>query len=130
MAIYFFALALDNIDYAFKIILQVSVVLPHSNFRLFFTMDPRHGELSPAMRNRGVEIFLEDPHRVTNDQMLSTMKDDTSIWQGKIPIDEFAYYSNASIATRRFELMKGLKTVSKIWSVIGFYCWGQFKRRL
>lgn len=34
------------------------VIRPHPNFRLFLTMDPRHGELSRAMRNRCVEICL------------------------------------------------------------------------
>lgn len=32
------------------------IIRPHPNFRLFLTMDPRHGELSRAMRNRCVEI--------------------------------------------------------------------------
>lgn len=32
------------------------IIKPHPNFRLFLTMDPRHGELSRAMRNRCVEI--------------------------------------------------------------------------
>ncbi|PGH09043.1 hypothetical protein AJ79_05772 [Helicocarpus griseus UAMH5409] len=32
------------------------VVRPHPDFRLFLTMDPRHGELSRAMRNRAIEI--------------------------------------------------------------------------
>lgn len=26
--------------------------------RLFLTMDPKHGEISRAMRNRGVEIYI------------------------------------------------------------------------
>ena len=34
------------------------VVKPHPSFRFFITMDPRHGELSRAMRNRLVEIFV------------------------------------------------------------------------
>ncbi|OCF32527.1 midasin [Kwoniella heveanensis BCC8398] len=34
------------------------VLKPHKDFRLFMTYDPRHGELSRAMRNRGVELFL------------------------------------------------------------------------
>ena len=34
------------------------IVRPHPKFRLFLTMDPRHGELSRAMRNRSVELFL------------------------------------------------------------------------
>lgn len=36
------------------------VVRPHDDFRLFLTMDPKYGELSRAMRNRGVEIYLDD----------------------------------------------------------------------
>lgn len=34
-------------------------VKPHQKFRLFMTMDPRHGELSRAMRNRSVELFMQ-----------------------------------------------------------------------
>ncbi|CAI2169296.1 7876_t:CDS:10, partial [Funneliformis geosporum] len=37
---------------------DVKIIRPHKNFRLFMTTDPRNGELSRAMRNRGVEIFL------------------------------------------------------------------------
>ncbi|XP_052133380.1 midasin [Frankliniella occidentalis] len=33
-------------------------IQPHQNFRLFLTMDPKYGEISRAMRNRGVEIFV------------------------------------------------------------------------
>ncbi|KAE8385300.1 hypothetical protein BDV23DRAFT_188413 [Aspergillus alliaceus] len=32
------------------------IITPHPNFRLFLTMDSRHGELSRAMRNRCVEV--------------------------------------------------------------------------
>lgn len=34
------------------------VVKPHPNFRLFLTCNPKYGELSRAMRNRGIEIFM------------------------------------------------------------------------
>lgn len=34
-------------------------IKPHPDFRIFLTMDPRYGELSRAMRNRSVEIYLE-----------------------------------------------------------------------
>ncbi|OBZ68834.1 Midasin [Grifola frondosa] len=37
---------------------QVQVLKPHPNFRLFMSVDPHYGELSRAMRNRGVEIAL------------------------------------------------------------------------
>ena len=37
---------------------HAQVVRPHPDFRVFLTMDPRHGELSRAMRNRCVEIYI------------------------------------------------------------------------
>lgn len=37
---------------------EISEIKPHPNFRVFFTMDPKYGEISRAMRNRGVELFL------------------------------------------------------------------------
>ncbi|EPZ37031.1 hypothetical protein O9G_006368, partial [Rozella allomycis CSF55] len=39
---------------------ELRIVRPHENFRLFMTMDPQYGEISRAMRNRGVEIVLLD----------------------------------------------------------------------
>ncbi|PZC77928.1 hypothetical protein B5X24_HaOG202809 [Helicoverpa armigera] len=38
-----------------------SEIKPHPNFRVFFTMDPKYGEISRAMRNRGIEISLLKP---------------------------------------------------------------------
>ncbi|KAM3931945.1 midasin [Leptodactylus fuscus] len=35
-------------------------ITPHPNFRLFMTMDPSHGEISRAMRNRGVEVYIPE----------------------------------------------------------------------
>ena len=37
---------------------SAQVVKPHPRFRLFMTMDPHHGELSRAMRNRSIELFM------------------------------------------------------------------------
>ena len=39
----------------------IEVVRPHPDFRLFMIVDPQYGELSRAMRNRGVEVTLIDP---------------------------------------------------------------------
>ncbi|TAQ87529.1 hypothetical protein B7494_g4151 [Chlorociboria aeruginascens] len=38
---------------------EPKIVKPHTDFRIFLTMDARFGELSRAMRNRAVEIYLE-----------------------------------------------------------------------
>ncbi|XP_032235337.2 midasin-like isoform X2 [Nematostella vectensis] len=37
---------------------EVPAVTPHPDFRLILTMDPKFGEISRAMRNRGVEIYV------------------------------------------------------------------------
>ncbi|XP_024535665.1 midasin [Selaginella moellendorffii] len=37
---------------------QAMVVKAHPNFRLFLTLDPANGEVSRAMRNRGVELYM------------------------------------------------------------------------
>ncbi|PPR00460.1 hypothetical protein CVT24_004521 [Panaeolus cyanescens] len=36
----------------------VETIRPHPNFRLFMSVDPHYGELSRAMRNRGIEIAI------------------------------------------------------------------------
>ncbi|KAL2201432.1 hypothetical protein P885DRAFT_73781 [Corynascus similis CBS 632.67] len=36
------------------------IIKPHPEFRIFLTVDPRYGELSRAMRNRSIEIYLDN----------------------------------------------------------------------
>ncbi|GAB7364306.1 hypothetical protein MBLNU230_g4851t1 [Neophaeotheca triangularis] len=44
------------------------VIKPHPGFRIFLTTDPRYGELSRAMRNRAVELFM--PQAASQDASL------------------------------------------------------------
>lgn len=37
------------------------ILHPHPKFRMFLTVNPLNGEVSRAMRNRGVEIFMMEP---------------------------------------------------------------------
>uniref|UniRef100_T1J0I3 Midasin n=1 Tax=Strigamia maritima TaxID=126957 RepID=T1J0I3_STRMM len=37
---------------------EIVTIKPHSDFRLILAMDPKVGEISRAMRNRGVEIYV------------------------------------------------------------------------
>ncbi|GMH22037.1 hypothetical protein Nepgr_023880 [Nepenthes gracilis] len=37
------------------------ILLPHPDFRMFLTVNPSYGEVSRAMRNRGVEVFMMQP---------------------------------------------------------------------
>lgn len=39
---------------------EIQIVKPHPNFRIFMTMDPKYGEISRAMRNRGIELSLTE----------------------------------------------------------------------
>jgi midasin len=52
---------------------EARIVKPHADFRIFLTMDPRNGELSRAMRNRAIELFLlPNPEEVDDSEnMLS-----------------------------------------------------------
>ncbi|KAF3906566.1 Midasin [Dactylellina cionopaga] len=50
------------------------IITPHPDFRLFLTMDPRNGELSRAMRNRSIEIYVPSTDVETNDWALSESK--------------------------------------------------------
>ncbi|KAL9235481.1 hypothetical protein vseg_010237 [Gypsophila vaccaria] len=38
------------------------VLFPHPNFRMFLTVNPSRGDVSRAMRNRGIEIVVMQPH--------------------------------------------------------------------
>nr|CAG8526340.1 11509_t:CDS:10 [Entrophospora candida] len=49
---------------------EVKVYKPHKDFRIFMTVNPRNGELSQAMRNRGVEISLLGSEFIENKQDL------------------------------------------------------------
>ena len=43
------------------------VLSPHPNFRMFLTVNPSHGNVSRAMRNRGIEIVMMQPHWLFDD---------------------------------------------------------------
>ncbi|XP_065212438.1 midasin [Planococcus citri] len=48
-------------------------IVPHPDFRLFFTMDPQRGDISRAMRNRGVEIWMQPVDEDLNHNMIDLM---------------------------------------------------------
>ena len=49
---------------------EVRTIHPHPEFRLFMVMDPGSGEISRAMRNRGLEIFVLQPRVDSRDVVL------------------------------------------------------------
>nr|KAJ3422092.1 hypothetical protein HK105_001196 [Polyrhizophydium stewartii] len=53
---------------------DIKIIKPHANFRLFMAMDPVFGEVSRAMRNRAVEIYVDDFDTTGDTRILSTAK--------------------------------------------------------
>jgi midasin len=67
---------------------KAQVVKPHPNFRIFLTMDPRHGELSRAMRNRAIEIFF-----LQNDNPMNVPEPPLS-YNCESSMDRFRYFQS------------------------------------
>ncbi|KAK1575506.1 hypothetical protein Q3G72_006073 [Acer saccharum] len=51
------------------------VLQPHPNFRMFLTINPSYGEVSRAMRNRGVEIYMMPPYWLFDEGSHLTLED-------------------------------------------------------
>ncbi|EOA33965.1 hypothetical protein CARUB_v10021460mg [Capsella rubella] len=47
---------------------EAVTIVPHPNFRLFLSVNPKFGEVSRAMRNRGVEVYMMGPHWQLNEE--------------------------------------------------------------
>ncbi|KAI9105977.1 P-loop containing nucleoside triphosphate hydrolase protein [Phlyctochytrium arcticum] len=100
---------------------QVRTIESNGNFRIFMAMNDRYGEISRAMRNRGVELFVgADPEhaQVSNvpDELLSLLSDmgmQESTMLGKIFMEQLqrgaswqdVIYSPAiQVQTKRVEM--------------------------
>ncbi|KAJ1336600.1 hypothetical protein BSLG_007382 [Batrachochytrium salamandrivorans] len=53
---------------------DIQIITPHPNFRLFMAMDPTYGEISRAMRNRSVEIYIDDFEKSVDSNVVSVTK--------------------------------------------------------
>jgi midasin len=73
------------------------VLVPHPQFRLFMTLDPKHGELSRAMRNRGIEICLTDLSSPTDLDRLSRLS--------RTPSGDHANLSATQLARRSLSIL-------------------------
>jgi midasin len=88
---------------------DVEIIKPHPNFRLFMSVDPHHGELSRAMRNRGVEIALLN--QLTPEDRNIIME------HNRLPLCE-SFFTKASFASfTQFEMWRrGLLTGASLTS--------------
>lgn len=74
------------------------IIKPHPDFRLFMTYDPRFGELSRAMRNRGIELYLQaSPSLVGRSLSQSSLMAD-SLLQSSIIFDEIDSRNPSAVA--------------------------------
>ena len=82
---------------------QIPQVLPHANFRMFLTMDPRDGDLSPAMRNRGVEIaVMTESIQNEDEKMLECSENQNDI---SVSGNDLVKFGNSFVIWRQFCLM-------------------------
>ncbi|KAI9487690.1 MAG: hypothetical protein EXX96DRAFT_514297 [Benjaminiella poitrasii] len=64
----------------------VKVIKPHPNFRMFMTVDPQNGELSRAMRNRGIEISLVDSNWNKNIEDVTKLTNSIGLRGPQLPL--------------------------------------------
>ena len=55
------------------------VIRPHPSCRIFITMDPKYGEISRALRNRCLEIYMDNAVPTTSDSMTISYPCDSNI---------------------------------------------------
>ncbi|OMJ26744.1 Midasin [Smittium culicis] len=55
---------------------SVRAIKKHKDFRIILTVDPKYGELSRAMRNRGIEIFVSPPDLSINSNYNSSLENE------------------------------------------------------
>lgn len=105
------------------------VITPHPNFRLFLTVDPKYGELSRAMRNRGVEVYMDalGEQATLFDRKLLGISGDTeelNVLTGDyVPTAIYGYdrcteMGNFSLLEDSLE--NGASYMSSIWSIVPF----------
>jgi midasin len=71
----------------------------HPRFRMFLTVNPQYGEVSRAMRNRGVEIFLLEKYGSLGDELNQNQK-------GNLRMDVSRFLTTSGIA--RCELVSAM----------------------
>ncbi|KAI5957391.1 MDN1 [Candida margitis] len=105
------------------------VIKPHPNFRLFLTVDPKYGELSRAMRNRGVEVYMEalcDRATLFDCKLLGITKElEEASELAEVPVPTAIYGYDRCTEMSNFSLIEdslcnGSSFMSSIWSIASF----------
>jgi midasin (ATPase involved in ribosome maturation) len=88
---------------------QVKVITPHPNFRMFMTVDPQHGELSRAMRNRGIEISLVDSNWNKNQQDVTKLANALGIRGAQLPMTLNQLQESATAQRKSFNKSENVR---------------------
>ncbi|GAA5875503.1 hypothetical protein JCM3774_003651 [Rhodotorula dairenensis] len=100
---------------------EIQIIAPHPDFRLVMTLDPRNGELSRAMRNRGIEIAMLEPvprdqlHLAPSQRAIDAFREPAAadlallarLWNPSLPTEQdeaFARHLASRLAPTRFPL--------------------------
>lgn len=75
------------------------VIKPHPDFRIFLTMDPRYGELSRAMRNRAIEIYIHEAPPVSDRCLERITEVESSLGRYKMTTDFAQLASDQALPT-------------------------------
>jgi midasin len=79
------------------------VIVPHPNFRLFLSMDPKNGELSRAMRNRSIEVcFLSELPVIASSNDLPSFTLESALYRLRNVWNFNAELSTSAIAQQLF----------------------------
>lgn len=74
------------------------VLIPHPNFRLFLTVDPKYGELSRAMRNRCIEVYIDDLETRSTSFDRKSLRIDTQLTSA-VPVSNFVSSTDSKMRT-------------------------------
>eukprot|EP00727_Mastigamoeba_balamuthi_P013922 m51a1_g9152 hypothetical protein (5493) ;mRNA; r:105121-123237 len=75
---------------------KLRTVKPHKNFRIFFAMDPANGDISRAMRNRGLEVCLLDSDAAPPERDSLALLGACGVPGGDIPRAMLAFHEAAA----------------------------------
>ncbi|KAL0096148.1 P-loop containing nucleoside triphosphate hydrolase protein [Phycomyces blakesleeanus] len=87
----------------------VKIIKPHPNFRMFMTVDPQNGELSRAMRNRGIEISLVDSDWNKNTQDVTKVANALGLRGPNLPLILYDLQEEVAAKRKHFGKRKNVR---------------------
>ena len=103
---------------------QLNIVKPHQNFRLFLCMNEAFGDISRAMRNRGIELYVDEIDLTSVDSniilhnIFTKLQQDDEILKSNFLVEFLTELKKSLVPTIKFEEALNLcKLVRDYWIV-------------